>query len=42
VAVTAGGLAVKVLNRPAVRRRLQRVSALIFGGLAARLVLDTR
>jgi threonine/homoserine/homoserine lactone efflux protein len=42
VGFTAGGLAEKVLGRPAVRRRMQRASALIFGGLAVRLALDTR
>lgn len=42
VGFTAGSLADKVLSRPAVRRRLERASALIFGGLAVRLALDTR
>jgi threonine/homoserine/homoserine lactone efflux protein len=42
VGFTAGSLADKVLGRPAVRRRLERASSLIFGGLAVRLALDTR
>ena len=42
VGFTAGSLADKVLGRPAVRRRLERASALIFGGLAVRLALDSR
>jgi len=42
VGVAAGTLAEKVLGRPAVRRRMQRASALVFGGLAVRLALDTR
>jgi threonine/homoserine/homoserine lactone efflux protein len=42
VGFTAGTLADKVLGRPAVRRRLERASALIFGGLAVRLALDAR
>jgi threonine/homoserine/homoserine lactone efflux protein len=42
VGLTAGSLADRVLRRPAVRRRLERASALIFGGLAVRLALDTR
>jgi threonine/homoserine/homoserine lactone efflux protein len=39
---TAGSLADKVLGRPAVKRRLERASALIFGGLAVRLALDAK
>jgi len=42
VGFTAGTLAEKVLGRPAVRRRLERTSALIFDGLAVRLALDAR
>lgn len=42
VGFTAGSLADKVLGRPAVRRRLERASSLIFGGLAVRLALDSR
>ncbi|GIJ74806.1 LysE family translocator [Virgisporangium ochraceum] len=42
VGVTAGSLADKVLGRRAVRRRLQRASSMVFGGLAVRLALDTR
>jgi threonine/homoserine/homoserine lactone efflux protein len=42
VGFTAGTLADKVLGRPAVRRRLERASAVIFGGLAVRLALDMR
>jgi threonine/homoserine/homoserine lactone efflux protein len=42
IGFTAGSLADKVLGRPSVRRRLERASALIFGGLAVRLALDTR
>jgi hypothetical protein len=42
VGLTAGSLADGVLRRPTVRRRLERASALIFGGLAVRLALDTR
>ncbi|GAA0898091.1 LysE family translocator [Virgisporangium aurantiacum] len=42
VGFTAGSLADKLLGRPAVRRRLERASSLIFGGLAVRLALDSR
>lgn len=42
VGVAAGGLAEKVPGRPAVRRRMRRASALVFGGLAVRLALDPR
>jgi threonine/homoserine/homoserine lactone efflux protein len=42
VGVAAGTLADRVLGRPAVRRVLQRGSAVVFGGLAVRLALDTR
>ena len=42
VGVAAGSFAETVLSRPAVQRRLQRASAVIFGGLAVRLALDSR
>lgn len=42
VGFTAGSLAEKVFGRPAVKRRLERASAVIFGGLAVRLALDAR
>jgi threonine/homoserine/homoserine lactone efflux protein len=42
VGLTAGGLAEKVLHRPTVRQWLDRTCAVIFGGLAVRLVVDTR
>jgi threonine/homoserine/homoserine lactone efflux protein len=42
VGLTAGGLAERILHRPAFRRWLERASAAIFGGLAVRLALDTR
>ncbi|MGH3661045.1 MAG: LysE family translocator [Micromonosporaceae bacterium] len=42
VGLTAGSLAEKILHRPSFRRRLERASALIFGGLAVRLVLDSQ
>jgi threonine/homoserine/homoserine lactone efflux protein len=42
VGFAAGSLAEKVLRRPAVRRGMQRASAVVFGGLAARLAFDTR
>ena len=38
----AGSLADRVLRNPAVGRRLERVSAALFGGLAVRLLLDSR
>jgi threonine/homoserine/homoserine lactone efflux protein len=40
VGLAAGSLAEKVLYRPSVRRRMERVSAVIAGGLAVRLALD--
>jgi len=42
IGLAAGTFADKVLHRPRFRQRLERASAIIFGGLAARLVLDTR
>lgn len=42
IGLTAGGLAERLLHRPSVRRRLDQVCAAIFGGLAVRLLLDTR
>jgi threonine/homoserine/homoserine lactone efflux protein len=42
VGLTAGGLAERLLHRPSVRRRIQRVCAAVFGGLAVRLLLDSR
>ncbi|MEU5026003.1 LysE family translocator [Streptomyces milbemycinicus] len=42
VGLAAGSLADKLLSRPSFRRRLERASAVIFGGLAVRLALDTR
>lgn len=38
----SGTLADRVLTRPAVRKVLHRGAAVVFGGLAARLVLDSR
>ena len=40
VGLAAGALSALLLQRPAVRRWLNRVSAAIFGGLAVRLVVD--
>jgi threonine/homoserine/homoserine lactone efflux protein len=40
VGLTAGHLSDKILQQAAVRRRLERVAALIFGGLAVRLAID--
>lgn len=40
--VLAGTVSERVLRRQAVRRRLDRVCAAIFGGLAVRLALDVR
>ena len=42
VGLAAGRLAEKLLHQPSVRRRLQRLSALMFGGLAIRIALDSR
>jgi threonine/homoserine/homoserine lactone efflux protein len=42
VGLAAGSLMEQVLLRPSVRRRLERAAALIFGGLAIHLALDTR
>ncbi|MES4905568.1 MULTISPECIES: LysE family translocator [unclassified Streptomyces] len=42
VGLAAGSLADKLLRRPSFRRRLERASAVIFGGLAVRLALDSR
>ncbi|GAA2361119.1 MULTISPECIES: LysE family translocator [Streptomyces] len=41
VGLAAGSLADKLLSRPSFRRRLERASAVVFGGLAARLALDS-
>lgn len=42
IGMVAGTLSAKVLRRPGFRRWLERLSAAIFGGLAARLVIDAR
>ncbi|GIG88701.1 LysE family translocator [Plantactinospora endophytica] len=42
VGLTAGSLAERLFRWPSFRRRLERISALIFGGLAVRLLLDAR
>lgn len=42
VGLLAGGLAEWFLRRPSIRRGLGRLSALLFGGLAVRLALDSR
>ncbi|MFD8862868.1 LysE family translocator [Streptomyces sp. NPDC059590] len=42
VGLAAGSLADKLLSRPSFRRRLERASAVVFGGLAVRLALDSR
>ncbi|BCJ48146.1 lysine transporter LysE [Actinoplanes ianthinogenes] len=42
VGLTVGSVADRLIRRPAVRRRLDRLSALVFGALAVRLVTDTR
>ncbi|MDX3232220.1 LysE family translocator [Streptomyces sp. ME19-01-6] len=42
VGLAAGSLADKLLRRPSFRRRLERASAVVFGGLAVRLALDSR
>jgi threonine/homoserine/homoserine lactone efflux protein len=42
VGLTAGGLAERLLRRPALRRRLNRACAAVFGGLAVRLLVESR
>jgi threonine/homoserine/homoserine lactone efflux protein len=42
VGLTAGGVAEKLMRRPAVHRWLGRASAMVFGALAVRLVTDAR
>ncbi|MFC6018244.1 LysE family translocator [Plantactinospora solaniradicis] len=42
VGVLSGRLAQQVLHRPAVRRRLDQVAAVVFGALAVRLIADSR
>ncbi|MFY1691836.1 LysE family translocator [Plantactinospora sp. WMMB782] len=42
VGLTAGTFAERLFRWPSFRRRLERVSALVFAGLAARLLLDAR
>jgi threonine/homoserine/homoserine lactone efflux protein len=42
IGLAAGTFSDKVLHRPRFRRRLERASAVVFGGLAVRLVVDAR
>jgi len=42
VGMVAGRIAQQVLRRPAVRRRLDQVAAVVFGALATRLIVDSR
>ena len=40
IGLAAGTFSAKVLHRPRFRRRLERASAVVFGGLAGRLVVE--